>query len=92
MATEQEELVMALLMAATATASSAAGAILMYREHFNKTAKNTSSLSRQDWIDDLLTRHDEWFYNKFRLCKHIFKSLLSVFVTRLRDSAVVLSR
>ena len=61
MATEQEELVMALLMAATATASSAAGAILMYREHFNKTAKNTSSLSRQDWIDDLLTGHDERF-------------------------------
>ena len=78
MATEQEELIMALLMAATATASSAAGAILTYEKHFNKTAKNTSSLSGQDWIDNLLTRHNEQFYNKFRLCKHIFKSLLLV--------------
>ena len=69
---------MAGLMSATATVSSAAGAILAYREHFNKMAKNTSSLSGQDWIDDLLTRHDEQFYNEFRLQKHIFKSLLSV--------------
>ena len=78
MATEQDELVMALLMAATATASSAAGAILMYGERFNKTAKNTSSLSGQDWIDDLLTGHDEQFYNEFGLRKHVFKNLLSV--------------
>ncbi|KAI9432591.1 hypothetical protein H4582DRAFT_1789091, partial [Lactarius indigo] len=39
---------------------------------------NTSSLSGQQWIDELLAGHDDRFYNEFGLCKHVFRQLSSV--------------
>ncbi|KAH9012947.1 hypothetical protein EDB83DRAFT_2233501, partial [Lactarius deliciosus] len=45
---------------------------------FDKTPKNTSSLSGQDWIDDLLAGHDDCFYNELGVHKHVFRSLMAV--------------
>ena len=52
--------------------------ILKYSACFINIAKHTSSLSGHQWCNELLARHDNWFYNEFGMCKHVFEQLLLV--------------
>ena len=49
--------------------------ILKYGARFINIAKHTSSLSGHQWCNELLARHDNWFYNEFGMCKHVWTTL-----------------
>ena len=44
--------------------------------YYNKTPKNTSKLTGQQWLNELLTGHHQRFYNRMGMNKHIFQALL----------------
>lgn len=63
--------------------------ILKYGARFVKIAKHTSSLTGQQWCDELLAGHDDRFYNELGMHKHVFEQLLLVLG---RDAHLIGSR
>lgn len=63
--------------AAIATAFAVAAIIQRrFSADFIKTAKNTSKLSGQEWVEELLDGHSKRFYNALGMNKHVFRQLL----------------
>jgi hypothetical protein len=52
--------------------------VLVFTSHYDKIPVHTSQLMGQDWINELLSRHDGRFYNELGLNKHIFRQLIMV--------------
>ena len=44
--------------------------------YYNKTPKNTSKLTGQQWLNELLTGHHQCFYDGMGMNRHIFQALL----------------
>ena len=56
-----------------------AAAVVAYKKNsanYDKQAKNTSQMTGQEWVDELLAGHPKWFYNNMGMNKHVFKALL----------------
>jgi hypothetical protein len=51
---------------------------MSYMSHFDKEPQHTSRLSRQQWIDKLITGHDVRFYNELGMNKFVFNRLLGL--------------
>ena len=51
-------------------------ATLLYMTRFDCMPVHTSQLMGQQWLDELVNRHDQRFYNKIGLHKHDFMKLV----------------
>jgi hypothetical protein len=51
--------------------------MLTFSSCYEKTPVHTSQLTGQDWINELLIRHDSRFYNELGLNKHVFRCLIT---------------
>jgi hypothetical protein len=47
-----------------------------YSAHYDKTPKNTSKLTGQQWLNELLAGHPQHFYDAMGMNKHVFQALL----------------
>ncbi|KAG1879749.1 hypothetical protein F4604DRAFT_1579098, partial [Suillus subluteus] len=55
---------------------------------YNKTPKNTSKLTGQQWLNELLVGHPQHFYDAMRMNKHVFQALLHELIKHgLHDTA-----
>ena len=50
--------------------------------YYNKTPKNTSKLTGQQWLNELLTGHHQRFYDAMGMNKHVFQALLHELIRR----------
>jgi hypothetical protein len=70
---------MCLAMAVTLILCNAVGqTMLAFSSRYDKILVHTSWLTGQDWIDELLIRHNGRFYNELGLNKHVFRRLIAV--------------
>jgi hypothetical protein len=79
---------------ATAMAAIAAVAVLSqkYSANHNKQPKNTSQMTGQEWIEELLAGHPKRFYNNMGMNKHVFKQLIQELIqVGLHDTRYVTS-
>lgn len=68
---------------AVAVAAALAAAVTAQRHalpHYLKTPKNTSKLTGQQWLDELLEGHPQRFYDSMGMNKHVFRALLAELV------------
>ena len=47
-----------------------------FSARYNKMPKNTSKLTGQQWLDELLAGHPQRFYDGMGMNKHVFRALL----------------
>lgn len=66
--------------ALAAACAAAAIAQQKYSVHFDKLPKNTSRLSGQDWLKELLEGHPKHFYSAMGMNKHVFLALLEALI------------
>ena len=50
----------------------------IYASHFNKTHLHTSSLTGDQWVQELIDGHEERFYNKMGMHEAVFTWLLDL--------------
>ncbi|KAG1728876.1 uncharacterized protein EDB91DRAFT_1060304 [Suillus paluster] len=64
--------------AAVITIALAAASITQhhYAARYDKTPKNTSKLTGQQWLNELLAGHPQHFYDAMGMNKHVFQALL----------------
>ena len=67
----------ALIIGAT-TIMAGCATVLAYASRFEKVAQHTSTLSGQQWVDELRGGHPERFKNEMGMSKHVFNKLLKM--------------
>ena len=63
---------------ATIIITAAVASVSQYALHFEKHPMHTSSLSGEQWVQELLHGHEDRIYNELGMRKAVFRQLLAV--------------